>query len=35
MLAALLSGLLSGALTLVLLPFFESAFGILSDDEIN
>lgn len=28
--AAILSGLLSGALTMGLLPFFESAFGILS-----
>ncbi len=29
-LAAIISGLLSGALTMGLLPFFESAFGILS-----
>ena len=30
MVAAIISGLLSGALTMGLLPFFESAFGILS-----
>jgi putative nucleotidyltransferase with HDIG domain len=31
MIAAIVSGILSGALTIGLMPFFESAFGLLSD----
>ena len=31
MIAAIASGILSGALTIGLMPFFESAFGLLSD----